>query len=210
MKRPKMNMRSTSKYFSGQLSFLLLVTAIMAAPPTSASESKVKVRTEFDRTVNTPNHIIFAARLNFIESVNAEDHDIAVQIVRNRMHLYAEGADEAFLSKMLVTAAALKVEENELTESMLCNPSRDRSKNATYTRLDSLDDARENKWDNAYVKFMSELNEKEEVAFLEWLQKAKEGYYYRTAEHKSLYEVNGMDVEVRVEEACVKLQGETR
>lgn len=205
MKRSETNTWLSFKYESRRVFVLMITATILTVPPTLAAEDKVKIRTEYDRSVNTPNYIIFKARLRYIELINTDNHDNALQIVRRRMHLYSERSDEVFLTKMLEAAATLRSEDKKLTKTMLCNPSRDRSKNANYLRLDRLDDARENKWDNAYVKFVSELSDQEEAAFLDWLQESKQGYYYRTSEHESLFESSGLDVQVRVEKTCMTM-----
>lgn len=45
-------------------------------------------------------------------------------------------------------------------------------------------DLREIKSHNVYVKFISSLDESQQEAMTAWLKEGKEGFYYRTAEHK--------------------------
>jgi hypothetical protein len=100
-------------------------------------------------------------------------------------------------------------ESGKVSKEMLCGPDAPRDKEDIYRTMDLADDLRQNKVHNVYTKFMSGLDARQQEAMTAWLQDAKEGYYYRSAEHKSLWETADYDVLGHVDMVCASQEGMT-
>ncbi|MGH8195729.1 MAG: hypothetical protein ACREQ8_15210 [Woeseiaceae bacterium] len=187
------------------ISLILALAGVAQADPPERAE---KIRKEYSGS-DAPDHLVFAAVLFSIKGWNATNPDIALRNVQDRMQLDSEDAAKAFLSRMLAAAAKLEAESGKVSNEMLCGPDAPRDKEEMYQRMDMVDDLRENKFHNVYVRFMSDLDERQQEAMTSWIQEGKEGFYYRTAEHKSLYEGTDYDVIGHVDMVCAS-RGEAR
>lgn len=187
---------------------LALVPILLATTVSSnaADAPKVKTRTVYDRSENTPDHMVFASTLRYIARLHSENPDHPIQILRRRLELYQPGAAEAFVSEMLDAKSELDSSIRKLELSMLCEHDFGENKKSIYLRMDALDDARENKAAAAYAKFLATMKSEDRANFSAWLQKSKEGFYHRTIYHESLYENSSTDVISKVTEICVALE----
>lgn len=179
---------------------------IADAGPSSDSENRTIIRTEYDRTQSTPNHLVFAATLNYIRKWQEDDIDIARQIVSARMGLASDGTAEEFLMRMVSAANELDESRVVLEKAMLCVGHSHRTDKQIYLQMDNLDDARENLSRSAYRGFISGLDDKQSTMFSKWLSSMKRAYYYRTAEHESMYKDTGLAVSSHVDRVCSELE----
>ncbi|MGH7928366.1 MAG: hypothetical protein ACREQV_11280, partial [Candidatus Binatia bacterium] len=130
------------------------------------------------------------------------NRDMALRRVQKYMQLESKEAAEAFLSRMEATADELDSEYDKVWDETVCRHDAPRGKEALYQMLDQMDDLERIKSHNAYVKFMSSLDERQEEAMTAWLEEDKEGFSYWSAEHKSTYEKMAVDVENHVDTVC--------
>lgn len=186
---------------------IALITMIIVGMAHADRDRSEKIRKEY-RGSATPNHIVFAMGLFSISSTKAEHPEIATWLVQHYMRLDSEDAAEAFLSRMLSAAAELETEWAKVHDATLCGPDAPRSKEAMYHALDQVDDLREIKSQNVYAKFMSGLDESQQEAMTAWLEEEKEGFYYRTARHESMYENTDYDVVGHVDMVCASRRNE--
>lgn len=178
-----------------------LILALAGLAPADPPERVEKIRNEY-RGLAAPDHLMFAMHVRSMQGTAEWNRGIALGMVQKYMQFDSEDAAEAFLFRMVAVVGELESEEDKIWDETVCRPDAPRSKEALYQMLDRVDDLREIKAHNAYVKFMSTLDKRQEEAMTAWLQDAKEGFYYRTAEHKSLFELSGQDVVMRVEIIC--------
>jgi hypothetical protein len=168
-----------------------------------ASDRSERIRKEY-RGSETPDHIMFGYSLLSIKGVQAQHPDIAIQLVQKHFQLDSEEDAEVFLSRMLVAATELESEWESVQVNATCGPDSPRTQEAMYITLDQVDDLRENKSRELYAKFMPSLDEGQQEFMIAWLQKKKDGFYYRTAEHKSMYENTDYDVVGHVDMVCAE------
>lgn len=177
------------------------MTGLSYADPDRPERIHENIRTEY-RGAATPDHIMFAHELFTIREAAVSYPDYALRIVQEGMQLDSEEAAEAFIARMVAAAGELESEYGKVSDTLLCGPDAPRAREALYKILDRVDDLREIKDHNAYVKFTSSLDKSQKDALSAWLEEDKEGFYYRTAEHKSSYEGTGVDVVRHVETVC--------
>lgn len=178
---------------------LALAGRALSAPP----EHVEKIRKEY-RGAAAPDHLMFAHELFSVRAAATSDRDFALRIVQQGMQFDSEKAAEGFLSRVVAAANELESAYNKVSDTLVCGPDAPRDKMALYQILDQVDDLHEIKAHNAYVKFISKLDNDQQDALTAWLEEDKEGYYYRTAEHKSSYERTGIDVVSHVDMLCAK------
>lgn len=166
---------------------------------------RVKIRTEHRHSPDTPNHLVFGMTLYSIQSREARDHDLAVQIVQKRFGLGSAEEAERILTKMLDVLESLQQEHWELRKKMLCGADRVREKGVIYRKMDALDDVRAVATHKHYIMFLSDLDDAATVNYLQWLEERKKTYSYRTAEHASMYEGTGIDVLSYVDQSCADM-----
>jgi hypothetical protein len=192
------------------LTILLLVAstapAISYSQLSSDPEQRVKIRTEYNRTQATPDHLIFAYTLLYVRNWHKDDADIARQIVSARMELESEESADKFLESMLDAADELENKRAVVTKAMLCVGRAYRTEKLTYVQMDGLDDAKENLSLSIYRGFMSNLDDRQSSTFSAWLSKMKQGYYYRTAEHEGMYKDTGYAVTSHIDNVCAQLE----
>lgn len=177
---------------------------IVADQPEQSQHDNIRVRTEYKHSMDTPNHLVFWSVLRSVQSRDAQDHDVTVQIILARFDLVSAEDAEMVLANMLVTANAIKNEHLEIRNTILCKGDRAQEKVEIFRRMDAVDDARDAATRHHYLSYMSSLDASEEVNFLRWLDERKKTYSYRTAEHESLYEGSGIDVIAFIDQACAK------
>jgi hypothetical protein len=179
-----------------------LITLANADLAYADPEPSVQIRKEY-RGSEMPNHIMYAPLLLVVKELSAMNHDIALRLIRDKMQLDSTDAQEAMISEMAAALTELESDIAILEYETLCGPDAPRSKEALYDTFDRLDDLREIKYHNAYVKFVSELDAKQQQALNDWIAERKEGSYYRTASHKSMYERSpDLDVIGHVDMTC--------
>ena len=181
----------------------ITLTALTMAGPTCADpEGMVQIRKEYHGSA-TPDHFLFAPLLNTIKELDKTNHDITLRVIQDKMQLDTADSADAMVSQMMAALTALDSEIAKLGYETLCGPDAPRSTEAMYGTLDQLDDLTEIAYHNAYVKFISELAEKQQEALNDWIEERKEGSYYRAASHKSMYEGSpDSDVIAHVEMSC--------
>lgn len=179
----------------------LAIAGVSYADPVRPDGAQVKIRTEY-RGLAAPDHLMFAMHARTMNGIAESYRDIALDIVQKHMHLDSEEAAESFLSRMIATVGELDSEQGKIWDEAVCRPDAPRSKEALYKMLDLVDDLAEIKAHNVYVKFLSSLDEGQQEAMTAWLKEEKEGFYYRAAEHKSMFEASGSDVVERVQVIC--------
>lgn len=167
---------------------------------TETDRKRVKIRTEYDRTQNTPDHIIFGTLLVIMNHAAASDRVGTVERIQWRMGFEKREAEE-FLTRMEAVHTSLRNEYNELMKEMLCK-SQNRSKKQIYAAMDTLDDVRLLVTNKHYLVFRQSLDADDAERLTQWLSDKKPGHYHRTAEHESLYENTGEDVIARVQQIC--------
>jgi ribosomal protein L35AE/L33A len=179
---------------------ITVLASVIAGLADAEPDRSEKIRKEY-RGSTAPDHIVFAAELLSMKETSATNPDIALWIVQKRMGLDSEEAATAFISRMVAAASEMESEYGKVLDETVCSQHGLRSE-ALYPILDRVDDLNEIKSHNAYVKFMSELDKSQKEAMTTWLKETKEGFYYRTAEHKSLFEDMGLDVVDHVDAVC--------
>ena len=190
-----------------KLALTIFTILFFISSPVSAvkPEERVKVRTEYRHTTDTPNHLVFWMTLQSIQSREARNHGLAVQIVGNRFDLKSVEQAELMLAKMLGSLESLQNEQRETAKEMFCRPDRVREKRAIYRKMDALDDAYAIAANKHYVLFLSDLDESAENSLSQWLEERKKTFHYRTAEHESMFAGSGIDVNSHVDQMCTSL-----
>jgi hypothetical protein len=183
------------------LSLITVATFTFALAHADPPGHAEKIRKEY-RGLAAPDHLMFAMHVRSMKETAEWNRDIAIGMVQKYMKLESEEAADAFLSRMTAAVGELESEYDAVWDQTVCRPDAPRSKEALYQMLDRVDDLTEIKNHNVFVKFMSSLHMRQQEAMTAWLKDSKEGFYYRTAEHKSLYEFSGEDVVERVETIC--------
>ncbi|MGH8194595.1 MAG: hypothetical protein ACREQ8_09380 [Woeseiaceae bacterium] len=177
----------------------LAMTSLAHADPPARSVEKI--RKEY-RGSEAPDYVMLAHEVRSIRSTAEWNRDIALWLVQKYMHIDSNEAAEAFLSRMVAAADELDSEYDKVWDTMVCGPEALRAKEGLYHRLDQVEDLWLVKSHNAYVKFMSELDESQRNAMTAWLEEDKEGFHFRIAEQKSSFESTGVDVVNHIDTVC--------
>lgn len=183
------------------------ITGFSHADPGPPERVPEKIRKEF-RGAAAPDHLVFAALFDSTKATAEWNREIALGIVQKHMHLDSEKAVEVFLSRMVAVVGELESEHDKVWDETVCRPDAPRSKEALFQMLDRVDDLTEIKTHNVYVKFISSLDQNQQETLTAWLKDAKEGFYYRTAEHRSLYENTSVDVIEHIDMVCTMRRAE--
>lgn len=182
----------------------LISSPVVADQPEESQHDNIRVRTEYRKSMDTPNHFVFWSVLRSVRSRDAQDHYQTLQIIQSRFELESPEEAEGILANMLATAEAIKKEHLEIRKTILCKGDRAQEKVDVYRRMDAVDDARAAATRRHYLSYMAGLDATEEVNLLQWLDERKKTYSYRTAEHESLYEGSGIDMIAYIDQACAK------
>ena len=149
-----------------KLTLTFVTIFFLATSPVLAQEaepkSRVKIRTEYQQSPDTPSHLVFWMILYSTHAQDARDHDIAVEIIQKRFRLGSVEEAELMLAQMLDTLESLQNDQREMEKTLLCGPDRVREKRDTYRKMDAVDDARAAVTLTNYITFKSGLDEAED------------------------------------------------
>jgi hypothetical protein len=185
----------------GLLAVILTALGITGRSYADPPERQVNIRREY-RESEAPDHLIFVSHISTMKEVAAFNRNVAIGMVQEHMHFESAEAADPFLTNMIAIADERHEARDKIWVETICRPDAPRDKEALYRLLDQVDDLALIKAHNIYVAFLSTLDARQQDALIAWLQEEKEGFYYRAAEHESIFEASGGDVVERVQVIC--------
>lgn len=185
-------------------SFVLFLPAYLMAQHEPQDTGSLKVREKYGGVDNTPDHVVFAGLLRYLEKQNETKRDLAVEMVKSNMGLPSETLAEEFLDRLLTVATDLRTTSRTVATAVLCQDNTNRPKSEIYKAMDSLDDTRLVLARHAYDDFKDSLTENEQRLMQKWLEDEKEGYTYYALDHSAMYEGGGTDVKAHLQQTCLE------
>lgn len=187
--------------------FILATTFTEVAFSEIGTSQSERIRTEYKGSA-TPDHIVFGYALLSIQKMQAENPEIATTVIQKKMGLDSAELADDMLGRLVAAASELKAEWAAVKQGVVCAQNAPRTKEGMYAALDRVDDLKEVASHNLYTKFISSLEDWQQEAVGRWLTEKKRGFYYRTAEHESLYENSDYDIVGYVDMVCADRRGD--
>ena len=184
--------------------FLIAVSLLCAMPVFSSPGDSAQVRVSYGAVNKAPDHLVYAFLLRYMATKNETETDFAISIVRERMKFESPESAMVFLDRLLEEGAELASSNRHAKAALICNDYASKSNASLYSAMDSLDDRREDQSKNAYQQFKNSLSKEDQANFKTWIDDVKESYTYTAFDHASLFENRGIDVNIHVQQLCLK------
>jgi len=160
------------------------------------------IRAEYHGTADLPDGLAFYVKMNSLSAMNSEDRESAISSVQYGMGL-SPAESEQFLDHLLETLDLLKLDQDNVTRDLACNPSRSPpTGDEVFSVFEAMDDAMTTLGARYLASLKNELGRENSARLQRWVETGKYSIGSISFRQKEAWKQTGGNADERLAAIC--------